>query len=211
MFLCDIGNTTYHFNLNGDDFKIALNSKKLPKIDKKIYFISVNQKATKRFKKYYKNSVDLSDFFTFKTKYKGIGIDRQIVCNYFKDAIIIDAGSAITVDIVKKGKHKGGFILPGIKSFKDIYPKISKKLKFNFKNEVNLDKIPLNTNDAINYAILNAILQPIYNVYKKYNLTLIFTGGDGKVLYDIVKYKNKKYKKNIIFNSMKKIIKGTKC
>ena len=212
MILCDIGNTTFHFKIKNKDFKIGVNGslKFLFQKKDKIYFISVNKKATKKLLKQYPNSVDIKNLIDFETDYKGMGIDRQVVCSYIKDGIIIDVGSAITVDIMKKGKHKGGYISAGIDAYKRIYPNISKKLSFQFSNNTNLDKIPLNTNDAINYAILNAIIAPIENIYKQYKLPLYFTGGDGKVLLKYFNSKDTKYDKNLIFKSMKQIIKSKK-
>jgi len=208
MILCDIGNSTYHFKSDKKDFKIGVNEslEALPQY-KKIYFISVNKKATKTLLKKYPKALNLEDFIEFTTAYEGMGIDRKIVCTYIKDGIIVDLGSAITVDIMKKGKHKGGFILPGIESYKSIYPKISKKLSFDFEKDTNLDKIPLSTNDAINYAILSAITLPIMAEYKKYKTKIYFTGGDRKLFKNCFRDIKVKCKKNMIFNSMKKIIK----
>jgi len=209
MILCDIGNTTFHFKTDTNDFKIAVDkkSKNLPNIKNKIYFISVNDKATKKLLKKYPSAIDIKTLIKFDTKYNGLGLDRQIVCSYYDDGIIVDSGSAITVDIMDKGIHLGGFIMPGIEAYKKIYPEISKKLSFDFKNETNLDKIPLNTNDAINYALLNAIILPILKVYKEHNKKIYFTGENSKYLLNHFKNIPYKYKKNMIFNSMKKIIK----
>ncbi|MEA2050589.1 MAG: type III pantothenate kinase [Campylobacterota bacterium] len=212
MMLCDIGNSTFHFKIKKKDFKISVDKKikYLPKIKGDIYFISVNQNGTKKFLKRYPDAIDLSKFLSLKTQYVGMGIDRKLVCEYIKDGIIVDFGSAITVDIMDDSVHKGGFISPGISSYKKIYPKISKKLRFDFKNDINLDKIPLKTNDAINYAIFNAIILPILKVYTKYEKRIYFTGEDSNY---ILKYFDKidiKYKKNLIFNSMKRIIKKEK-
>lgn len=172
-----------------------------------IYFISVNNKATKEFLKKFPNAINLKSIIDFKTAYQGMGIDRQVVCHYIKDGIIVDLGSALTVDIMKKGKHKGGFILPGIEAYKSIYPKISKKLSFDFEKNTNLDKIPLTTNDAINYAIFSAITLPIIKEYEKYKTKVYFTGGDKDLLKNYFVDIPVKYKKNMIFTSMKKIIK----
>ncbi|MEA3384370.1 MAG: type III pantothenate kinase [Campylobacterota bacterium] len=209
MILCDIGNTTYHFKIKNKNFKIGVEEKiqNLPKLEDQIYFISVNEKATKKLIKKYPTAIDIKSILKFETNYKGMGIDRQIVCSYYTDGIIVDSGSAITVDIMDKGIHLGGFILPGLEGYKKIYPKISKKLSFDFKNELNLDKIPLNTNDAINYALLNAIILPILGIYKQYNKKIYFTGENSKYLLEHFKDIPYKYKKNMIFNSMKKTIK----
>jgi len=212
MTLCDIGNSTIAFLSKKRSFKIAIDTKwkKFPSIKGKIYFISVNKKITKKFLKKYPNAINCANFLHFSTTYQGMGIDRQVACKTIKDGIIIDAGSAITVDIMKNGDHKGGFILPGIKKLISFYPLISPKLNFHFEKKVNLDKIPNNTNEAISYAILKSVILPIKEIKNKYQLRIYFTGGDSKYL---IKYflnentKNEyKYKKNLIFNSMKKII-----
>ena len=212
MILCDIGNTTYHFKVNKKTFKIPTEKslKDLPNYSKEIiYFISANKKATKVFLKKYPNAINLKNMISFDTAYQGMGIDRQVVCNYINDGIIVDLGSAITVDIMKNGKHKGGFIIPGIEAYKSIYPNISKKLSFDFEKNTNLDKIPLTTNDAINYAIFSAITLPIVREYEKYKTKVYFTGGDKDLLKDYFVDIPVKYKKNMIFSSMKKIIQET--
>jgi len=213
MILCDIGNTTYHFKIEKKSYKISVKDSLANQpdfIDNSIYFISVNNKATKSFLSKYPNAINLKSLINFKTSYQGMGIDRQVVCHCIHDGIIVDLGSAITVDIMKKGKHKGGFIIPGIKAYKSIYPNISKKLSFDFEKDTNLDKIPLTTNDAINYAIFSAITLPILKEYEKYKTKIYFTGGDKDLLKSYFIDIPVKYKKNMIFSSMKKIIEQSK-
>lgn len=212
MILCDIGNTTYHFKVDKKSFKISTSTslKDLPMYKEIIYFISVNKNATQQFLKKYPNAINLKTIIDFKTAYEGMGIDRKVVCHNIKDGIIVDLGSAITVDIMKKGKHKGGFIIPGIEAYKIIYPNISKKLSFDFEKNTNLDKIPLTTNEAINYAIFSAITLPIIKEYEKYKTKIYFTGGDKDLLKNYFIDIPVKYKKNMIFNSMKKIIQDNK-
>lgn len=212
MILCDIGNTTYHFKVDKKSFKISTSAslKDLPMYKEIIYFISVNKNATQQFLKKYPNAINLKTIIDFKTAYEGMGIDRKVVCHNIKDGIIVDLGSAITVDIMKKGKHKGGFIIPGIEAYKIIYPNISKKLSFDFEKNTNLDKIPLTTNEAINYAIFSAITLPIIKEYEKYKTKIYFTGGDKDLLKNYFIDIPVKYKKNMIFNSMKKIIQDNK-
>jgi type III pantothenate kinase len=210
MTLCDIGNTTFAFCQDGKKFKKDIDTKykKLPKISGKIYFISVNKKASKIFQKRYKKAINLQKFVKFDTKYKGLGTDRQVACKFIKNGIVVDCGSAITVDIIKNNKHKGGFILSGIKNLISFYPKISPKLDFDFNKNIDLNKMPKNTNDAISYAILSSIVLPIKKSQKKYRLKIFFTGEDSK--YILRYFKNYKYKKNLIFENMKKIIKKEK-
>lgn len=209
MLLCDIGNSSYHFKVRKKTFKISINEsiESLPEYKGKVYFLSVNKKATRVFLEKYPKAINIEGLIKFDTPYKGMGIDRQVVCHSIKDGIIIDVGSAITVDIMKYGKHKGGFIIPGIEAYKSIYPTISKKLSFDFEKNTNLDKIPLSTNDAINYAILSAITLPIKKEYEKYKVKVYFTGGDRNLLRDYFGDIPVKYIKDMIFRSMKKIIK----
>ena len=207
MILCDIGNTTYHFLIKQQDFKISVkDSLKSLVFYEQIYFISVNKKATKKFLKQFPNAIDLEPYITLSTKYnQTLGIDRQVVSLYAKNKIIVDIGSAITVDIIQNNIHQGGFILPGFDILKKIYPNISKKLQFNFSSKVNLDKIPTNTDMAINYAIFQMIILPIKDIKKRYDLKLIFTGENSK--YVMPYFQRATLKKYLIFDNMKKLIK----
>jgi type III pantothenate kinase len=208
MILCDIGNTTFSFFdlTKNKKFKVAISTKKkqFPKLKTPIYFISVNDKDTKNLLKYYPNSINCAKFINFKTPYKGMGIDRIVACSGIKNGIVVDVGSAITVDIMKDNHHKGGFILAGINNLTLFYPQISSKLEFKLLSNINLDKLPLNTNEAISYAIFKSIILPIKECEQKYNLPLYFTGGDSKLL--IKYFKNAFYKKYLIFNNLKNII-----
>lgn len=206
MILCDIGNTTFHFLKNKKHIKYSLKDE-IPSFNEQIVFVSVNKKASKKLLKANPNAINIKKYLDFKTDYIGHGIDRALACVYEENAVVVDAGSAITVDIMSKGKHKGGFILPGFRAFCKTYPKISKKLKFDFEKNINLDRIPLQTKDAIQYAMLKSIILPIKEVSK--NKNIIFTGGDGKLLSGY--FKNSVYKKDLIFENMKRIIDANNC
>ncbi|MFX4232209.1 pantothenate kinase, partial [Aliarcobacter butzleri] len=65
---------------------------------------------------------DIKEFLNFETKYQGLGIDSKIACSFQKDVVVVDAGSAITVDIMENDVHKGGFILLEVQSFINAYP-----------------------------------------------------------------------------------------
>ena len=206
MILCDIGNTTYHFLVNGKHKKYFLDEK-VPKFDEELYFVSVNEKGTKRLLKKNPQAKNIKDILKFETIYQGLGIDRAVACSFQQNAVIVDAGSAITVDIMENGVHKGGFILLGLRRFMKSYPKISKKLKFDFEKNINLDKIPLQTKDAITYAMMKSIILPIKEV--SLNKNIIFTGGDGKLLSKY--FENSQYKKDLIFENMKRMIDANNC
>ena len=206
MILCDIGNTTFHFFINNKHKKYFVDEK-IPKFDDEIYYVSVNEKATKKLLKNNPEAKNIEDIMNFQTSYKGLGKDRAVACSFYDNVVIVDAGSAITVDIMENAIHQGGFILLGMRSFISSYPKISKKLKFSFKKDINLDKIPLQTKDAIQYAMLKSIILPIKEV--SLNKNIIFTGGDGEVLSKF--FENSIYKKDLIFENMKRIIDANNC
>ena len=206
MILCDIGNTTFHFFINNKHKKYFVDEK-IPVFDDEIYYISLNEKATKKLLKNNPEAKNIEDIMNFQTSYKGLGKDRAVACSFYDNVVIVDAGSAITVDIMENAIHQGGFILLGMRSFISSYPKISKKLKFSFKKDINLDKIPLQTKDAIQYAMLKSIILPIKEV--SLNKNIIFTGGDGLALSKY--FENSIYKKDLIFENMKRIIDANNC
>lgn len=206
MILCDIGNTTFHFLVNEKHEKYFLDDD-LPKFDETIYFVSVNEKASKKLKSSYTKCIDLEGFINFETNYQGMGLDRKIACVGLKDGIIVDAGSAITVDIMKKSLHLGGIILPGLENLRTLYKDISPVLEYEINTKVNLDKIPLCTQDAISYSILKSIILPIKELAK--DEAIVFTGGDGEFLSRF--FENSTYKKDLIFDNMKGIIDANNC
>jgi type III pantothenate kinase len=198
MILCDIGNTHFHFCKSGKIFdEVECSIKK-----EKIYFISVNDKKTKELLKKNPKSIDLSKFANFNTHYQNLGIDRIMACKAVDDGVIVDAGSAITIDIVVGGLHLGGYILPGIKALNNSYKKISTKLDFDFKLQIE-DILPSNTQEAISYGAIGMIVSFIKQTSK--NQKLYFTGGDGAYLSKF--FTNGIYMKNLVFQGMIKTIK----
>ena len=206
LTLCDIGNTTFHF-LVDNKHQIYFLDEELPLLEETIYFVSVNETASKKLKNTYKKCIDIEKYLNFKTKYQGMGLDRKLACVGYKNAIIVDAGSAITVDIMKENRHLGGIILPGLNNFNNLYKQISSKLDYEINTKVNLDKIPLCTQDAISYSILKSIILPIKELALEKQI--IFTGGDGEFLSRY--FDNCIYKKDLIFENMKGIIDANNC
>ena len=209
MILCDIGNSTFHFLYCEDEFKIgvdeSLELELFNNIDDEVYFISVNEKATTVFLDKFPKSINLRDKVKFDTQYAStLGIDRIVACRLFEDGIIVDFGSAITVDVMENKKHLGGFIMPGVDSLKMIYPQISSKLQFEFKTNNDFDKLPQNTDEAISFAIIKMVTASIEDIQRKYNHKLIITGETAKPFLPY--FKNYEFKERLVFTSMKKII-----
>ena len=210
MTLCDIGNTSYHFHVKEETFKIAL-SDSLENLEllEPIYYISVNDKAKEKFLTYYPKSINLQDKIQFNTQYANtLGIDRIVACCACTDGIIVDFGSAITVDIMQHNQHLGGFIMPGLEKLKSIYPDISPKLEFDYIQNLSLHDLPDNTDKAISFAINSMIVSPIINLYHFHNLPLIITGEHGKKFLHYFEHVN--YEPKLIFKNMKFIIESTR-
>ena len=179
MILCDIGNSFYHFYKDGAVWREPISSTPTVSESDTIYTVSVNPSALFRLAS--KNRVvDIAGFFKFDTQYVGLGIDRAVACFAANDGIIVDAGSAITVDIMQEGMHLGGFILPGIGALKESVRKISPALDVGLNMGVSLSMLPQNTKDAISYGLLSSIVLSIKEAGK--NKFIYFTGGDGKFL-----------------------------
>ena len=194
MILIDIGNTYFHIkDKHIYDLKIP------KKFDDKVYYISVNEKKENEFLALNPDAVNLKNFVIFKTNYKNLGIDRIMACKSIKNGVVIDAGSAITVDVMKDGVHQGGIIMPGIFAFKEAFVKISKVLDMKIE-KFDLDRLPQNTNEALLYGSVGAVLK----IIKSFEGPYYFTGGDGEFLSSFI---NGVYIKDLVFRGMQKTIK----
>ena len=201
MVLCDMGNTNAHINDNGRVFSIESNKSIKYLKDKKFYFISVNDLYAYKLKDL-EGSVDLEPYFSIDTEYRGLGIDRVAACYAINDGIVIDAGSAITIDVMSNGIHLGGFIMPGLAFYKQSFDNISIRLEHNFNFGVNVEELPQNTKDAISYGTIKPILMAIEDASKGKNI--FFTGGDGQYFSRF--FEGSVYDQSLVFRGMKKLI-----
>lgn len=200
MLLCDIGNTSYHFLDNDRDYKEDVRSFEPSLVKERVFYICVNQYLKERLKKL-PNWVDLSLYTSLSNYYETMGIDRVMACEALKCGVIIDAGSAITVDIVKNGKFEGGFIYPGVRAMGECYKNISTALDYSFNFEVDLDKMPKNSADAISYGYLKLL----YSEVKSYGADIYLTGGDAIKFKKI--FTDAFVDEILIFKGMKNIMK----
>lgn len=201
MLLYDIGNSSIKCYSDGKIFRVAAVAE-----DNPFYYINVKpqMKATLEGMT---NGVDLSPHFKLQTGYQGMGVDRVACCYAVDDGIIVDAGSAITVDVMENGVHKGGFILPGIHTYKESFATISSALIFDINEDIDLKSLPQNTEDALNFALFKSTYLMIKEVSSEREI--YFTGGDGKSIHKF--FKNSVYQEDLIFEGMKKVIKEMKC
>ena len=199
MLLCDIGNTSYHFLEDGAAFKEDVSSFEPQTITQKVYYISVNAVVNEKLGKL-ENWIDLAAFIDKTPYYDTMGIDRIVAVEAVEHGVIIDAGSAITVDVVKNGDFMGGFIYPGVRAMQETYENISPALAYSFNFECDLDIMPKNSQDAISYGYLKTL----YCEVMSHGLPIILTGGDALRFKSV--FKDAEIDEELIFTSMKKII-----
>lgn len=201
MLLCDIGNTFFHFFYRGRVWREEPNALSRKNEDYCIYYISVNARNERKLLESHSNCQNIADLIALDTIYKGLGIDRKAACFGIDNGIIIDAGSAITIDIIQERVHLGGYIMPGIESYKKMFSKID-VLNVEFNLGVSLDSIPQNTRDAVSYGCLKSIVLSIESVAK--DNFIYFTGGDGKFLSRF--FPNSLFDNTLVFKGMQKAL-----
>ncbi|EEO25313.1 type III pantothenate kinase [Helicobacter winghamensis] len=201
MILCDIGNSFLHFYYRGRIWKEDKHAL-TPKDPKEtIIFISVNKDSTNALLRSHNRCFDLCDYLSLDTTYKGLGVDRVAACMAINDGVIVDAGSAITIDVMHQGIHLGGFIMPGISQYRKMFENIA-VLDQDMNFAVDLYAFPQNTKDAISYGMLKSIVLMLQTTSK--NKRIHFTGGDGKFLSHF--FKNCFYDDLLVFKGMQKAI-----
>jgi type III pantothenate kinase len=200
MLLCDIGNTSYHFFDGESDYKKNANSFNPSTITEQVFYICVNPHA-KMILSSLNNWIDLSRHVDRKKYYETMGIDRIVACGTVENGIIVDAGSALTVDIVKDGVFQGGFIYPGLRAMRETYKNISTVLDYSFNFELDLDKMPKNSQDAISYGYLKTLYCEVIS----HKMDIFLTGGDAKEFAKI--FPHAKRDEKLVFKGMKKIMK----
>ena len=200
MILCDVGNTSYHFlDESGKHYKKNVKDFDPASVKERVYYICVNPHA-KSLLASLENWVDLSGYVDMKNYYDTMGIDRIVACENVQDGVIVDAGSAITVDVVKGGVFYGGYICVGVSHMKEAYANLSPALDYEINFDIDLDKLPKNSKDAISYGYL----KPLRDEVLSHGLDVILTGGDATKLSKI--FPHAKIDDELIFDSMKKIV-----
>ncbi len=148
------------------------------------------------------------------TRPSEVGHDRLINAiaahNVYTDnLIIIDFGTAITLDVVaNNGDYLGGIILPGLNiSLKALHENTSKLplLKFRKPSKV----IGTGTNEAILSGIYHGFNSSISGLVKKIEdeygkkMTRVFTGGQAFYFKDLIDNLNGFYEPSLTLNGLK--------
>lgn len=160
------------------------------------------------------NSKSNSDLINDYTDSLTLGVDRWLTAlgawnAYGEDLIVINAGTAITVDLIQKDKKnyphfRGGMILPGIAISLGILNNSTNLIDTEIGNSVYPS---LNTKDAVTTGILTSIQGAVNLVCKKLpsNLPILLTGGDADLIYEQSEedWKSRiKLESNLIFDGL---------
>ncbi len=231
MIAIDIGNTNLNFALIQNDkikttFRLKTTSVNKKLIDKALekykkedtVICSVVPSVTKLLKRVKpKIKIVGQDIqVPIKCRYdkKKVGQDRLVTAyaakNIFpKTRMIIDFGTAITLDFIsKKGAYQGGLILPGIGSTLRVLSNcalLPKKIK-SFKPT---PTIPKNTQSSVSKGINEGFSLMINSLVKKYKRKLhlkaseriVITGGEAGIITDKLDF-SFKYKPFLVLEGL---------
>ena len=117
-----------------------------------------------------------------------LGVDRwlAIAAAYYKHnqpLMVVDAGSAITVDIIgPSGQHIGGYILPGLTLMHDALWKNTSDVRVVGSGTEELWVPGKNTQQAVNKGCLLAAISAIENLAAQFPVRIVITGGDAKII-----------------------------
>jgi type III pantothenate kinase len=205
VLLADIGNTHFHIyngkmveHLTYDDAIAKYKSEELCYISVK-YQLSSEIEQIRSWK-------NISSLMTIKNEYDTMGADRKALCLSHTDGIFIDAGSAITVDVMENCIYRGGYIFPGLKAMLNAYTGISSALDVELNKQISLEQLPTTTKDGISYGIIASIKALIDK--HSHGSKLYFTGGDGKFLSTF--FENAVYSELWLFDGMREALKDKK-
>ena len=205
ILLADIGNTHFHI-YNGQEVEHLSYDDAIEKYaNKEMCYISVKHILEEKIAKI-KSWKNISSSVQIEGEYETMGVDRKALCLSHKNGIFVDAGSAITVDVVEEGRYVGGFILPGIKAYLQSYKSISPVLDSSLDIALKLEELPTTTKEQISYGII-ASIKALIEKHSK-GKTLYFTGGDGKFLSSY--FDNALYDETLVFQGIQKAIKDKK-
>lgn len=205
MILCDIGNTSVDLFINGKRTKLSAEHFDPATFEDDVYYASVNASINERIQEL-TNWHDLRELINWDKYYPTMGIDRIMVCEAVEAGVIVDAGSAITVDVMGGGIYQGGFIALGLRTAQEAYGRLSPALDMSFNFEVDLAKMAKNTPDALTVGFLAPLIFKIESLGKP----IYVTGGDAVLLSRF--FSEAVVDEDLIFKGMIKLIeKGVKC
>jgi len=210
--LLDIGNTRTKWKFEGKFFELNTENFKLEKLPKSsnIWVSNVSNKAldvNNKFIHFVESQEKYKSLINAYDNPQSLGPDRWVgmIASYEfsqgKSFIMIDIGSAITIDIVNQsGIHQGGLIFPGLKKIRECFN------NFPISSNINIDKIGQSTEAAWTIGTLSLIVNTINLKVRELNTNcphaLIFlTGGGYPEIQDFLKFDHS-YHKNLVLDGI---------
>ncbi len=202
--LADIGNSRLHLYDGKEVEHLFIDDAIGRYATERICYISVNHPLEARIKA---ETVweNISDKVHIAGEYETMGVDRRALCLSHDSGVFVDAGSAITVDVVEGGTYRGGWIFPGISALLKSYKEISSALETDLATDIDLTRLPVTTKEQISYGIIASIKALIAQHSKGKNV--YFTGGDGKFLSTF--FDNALYDETLVFQGMKRALRAS--
>jgi type III pantothenate kinase len=104
--------------------------------------------------------------------------------------IVVDAGSALTVDVVEHtGQHLGGYIVPGLMMAQQVlFANTERVIKYDESNielsvGTEFNNLGKNTLQCVEYGVINQLVALVQMVVNRYpNFEILCTGGDGELI-----------------------------
>jgi len=184
----DIGNTNVSWKIN-DKVNTIVNHKFTFKFFDENSIIWVSKVSNDELEHFNRNiffaesQPQYKELINSYTDSKSLGVDRwlsMIACyeqNIGKDFIVIDIGTAVTIDLIDRfGRHQGGLIFPGLE-------KIRGTFKFNhFRDEVKIADLGRSTIEAWSSGTLELLTSGLNDIVSKLTkkspyATIYLTGG----------------------------------
>ncbi|HKL15749.1 MAG TPA: type III pantothenate kinase [Balneolaceae bacterium] len=142
-----------------------------------------------------------------------LGIDRVLACAGGvrldqSDVVVVDAGTACTVDFMTAGyTFKGGVILPGLRMLRHSMqaltpelPQVDDQIPAEFPGRSTKDSIRIGLNGGFIHTVSSFIDQYIAQFD---DARILITGGDGRFLQSQLQEKyNCTYHENLVFDGM---------
>lgn len=120
-----------------------------------------------------------------------LGIDRWLALLPFVkggEAVVIDAGTACTIDVLSNGKHQGGYILPGLRLQRDVLAQQTAAVNFP-RAQLGELRLGLSTGECVSHGSLRALVALANDVSEEFGqsdegASLYITGGDAPYFED---------------------------
>ena len=117
-----------------------------------------------------------------------LGVDRwlAVLAAFNKTgraAIVVDAGSALTLDIVDSGGvHQGGYIVPGLRLLQSSLWQGTDQVKVDQSGSVHRPNPGATTEEAVSHGCILMLVALIERLAAEQSAELIITGGDALLL-----------------------------